>query len=748
MKSQMDKSLSATKANFGTLPVFLTAISTILGAVMFLRFGFAVGSVGFAGTLLIIIIGHLVTIPTAMALAEIATNQKVEGGGEYFIISRSFGVNIGAAIGIALYLSQAISVAFYVIAFAEAFEAIKPWVESELGYILYDNRLFSIPAMIGLIWLMVSRGADLGMKALYVVVTILAISLVLFFLGNTEYAEVFDASQLFKGSDSGYGFFFVFAIIFPAFTGMTAGVGLSGDLRDPKKAIPVGTLSATIIGMIIYVFIAYKLASSASPEDLLNDQLVMSRIALWGPIIPIGLAAATISSALGSFMVAPRTLQAIGGDKVFPNRFLNHWVSRGSHKSNEPRNATILTSIIAFVFVLMGDVNAVAEIISMFFMVTYGSLCLISFLQHFAADPAYRPSFKSKWYLSLLGAVMCVYLMFKINTPYAFAAILVMIGLYFYISSKSDSKKGMASIFQGVIYQLSRTLQVFLQKADKAKSEEDWRPAVLCLSKDSFERYGALDLMKWISHRYGFGTYIHFEKAFFSKESKATAEDKLQKLIHIASASKSNIFLETIISPSNTAAIVQAIQQPGISGKPNNMMLFEYKKGEKEWLGHILDNYSVLKAAHYDLCILASSDRGFGFHKDIHIWIQKEDYENASLMILLSYIILGHSDWKHGEIKIYATFPKEHLAREQEQLIKLTSSGRLPISAKNIRVIAVEEDMDRKQLINGYSMDADLTLIGFHEGDIKKENNLDVFSGYEEIGNILFVNTFTSKFIK
>ena len=743
----MSKTLASAKANFGTLPVFLTAISTILGAVMFLRFGFAVGSVGFAGTLMIILIGHMVTIPTAMALAEIATNQKVEGGGEYFIISRSFGVNIGAAIGIALYLSQAISVAFYVIAFAEAFEAIKPWVINEFGYELYDNRLFSIPALLVLIWLMVTKGATLGMKALYVVVAILAVSLILFFMGSTTYSDVFDSSLIFKGVTSDKSFFYVFAIIFPAFTGMTAGVGLSGDLRDPKKSIPLGTLAATIIGMVIYVFIAYKLASSASAADLVNDQLVMGKIALWGPIIPIGLAAATISSALGSFMVAPRTLQAIGGDKVFHNRYVNFWVSKGVKKTNEPRNATILTSGIALIFVLMGDVNAVAEIISMFFMVTYGSLCLISFMQHFAADPSYRPSFKSKWYLSLLGAIMCVYLMFKINTPYAFAAILLMVALYFYISLKSDTEKGMASIFQGVIHQFSRTIQVFLQKSEKVKEEEDWRPAVLCLSKDSFERYSALEMMKWISHRYGFGTYIHFEKAYFSKESKMKAEEKLKKLITIASNSKSNVYLETLISPSNTGAIIQAIQQPGISGQPNNMMLFEYKKGEIDWLSVIVDNYSVLKTAKYDLCILASSDKGFGYKKDIHVWIRQADYENANLMILLSYIILGHPDWKKGEIKIFATFPKEKLKEDEEHLIQLTSSGRLPISAKNIRVIAMEEGVNIKQLVNDISIDADLTLIGFHEGMIKSDQGIEMFEGYDKVGNILFVNTLTSKFI-
>tara|TARA_R110000868_G_scaffold97876_2_gene269317 strand:+ start:2937 stop:5171 length:2235 start_codon:yes stop_codon:yes gene_type:complete len=744
----MSKSLSSVKANFGTLPVFLTAISTILGAVMFLRFGFAVGSVGFTGTLLIIFIGHLVTIPTAMALAEIATNQKVEGGGEYFIISRSFGVNIGAAIGIALYLSQAISVAFYVIAFGEAFDAIKPWVATEFGYELYDNRLFTIPALLILIWLMVTKGADLGMKALYVVVAILAISLVLFFMGSTSYSDVFDSTQLFKNMDADKGFFYVFAIIFPAFTGMTAGVGLSGDLKEPKKSIPMGTLGATIIGMVLYVFIAYKLASSASPSDLIGDQLIMGKIALWGPIIPIGLAAATISSALGSFMVAPRTLQAIGGDKVFHNKFVNFWVAKGTKKNNEPRNATILTSGIALIFVLMGDVNAVAEIISMFFMVTYGSLCLISFMQHFAADPSYRPSFKSKWYLSLLGAIMSLYLMFKINTPYAMAAIALMVVLYFYISIKSDTNKGMANIFQGVIHQFSRTMQVFLQKAEKDKTEEDWRPAVLCLSKDSFERYSALEMMKWISHRYGFGTYIHFEKDYFSKESKLKAEEKLKKLIKISSSSKSNVFLETLITPSNTAAIIQAIQQPGISGQPNNMMLFEYKKGETEWLTDVIDNYSVLKTAKYDLCILATSDKGFGYKKDIHVWINKDDYENASLMILLSYIILGHSDWKKGQIKIFATFPQKDLKQEQDNLIELTSSGRLPISANNIRVLPLDEGKNRHDLINEYSVDADLTLIGFHEGMIKSEKSIELFQGYNKVGNILFVNTLTSKFIK
>ncbi len=79
-----------TTASFGTLPVFMMTISTILGAILFLRFGYAVGHQGFLGAIGIIFLGHMVTIPTAMAVAEIATNQKVQGGGAYYIISRSF----------------------------------------------------------------------------------------------------------------------------------------------------------------------------------------------------------------------------------------------------------------------------------------------------------------------------------------------------------------------------------------------------------------------------------------------------------------------------------------------------------------------------------------------------------------------------------------------------------------------------------------------------------------------------------
>lgn len=368
-------------------------------------------------------------------------------------------------------------------------------------------------------------------------------------------------------------------------------------------------------------------------------------------------------------------------------------------------------------------------------------------MQHFAADPTYRHSFKSKWYLSLMGAILCIYLMFKINAVYAVASILLMMAIYFYITYSNDNKKGMANIFQGVIHQFSRNLQVFLQKTDKEADADYWRPAV-CLSKDSFKRLSALEMMKWISYRYGFGTYIHYEKDYFLKHSKELADQKLAKLIKSANNTKSNVFLETIISPSNTAAIVQAIQQPGISGHNNNMMLFDYKKGTTEWLSDVIDNYSLIQSANYDLCILGTSDRNFGYKNEIHVWVKKEDFENANLMILLLYIILGHPDWKGAEIKIFAAVDKSNLESEKAYLIELTTTGRLPISPNNnIIVIPIEETTDKTELINETSKTADLTILGFHESSIKSKG-IEVFNLYDKIGNVLFVNTQKGKQIK
>jgi len=731
---------------FGTAPVFFTAISTILGAILFLRFGFAVGTVGFWGVILIILLGHLVTIPTALAISEIATNKRVEGGGEYFIISRSFGLNIGATIGMALYLSQAISVAFYVIAFTESFYFLFEYLFNTHGIDL-PRQAISVPVMFLLSLLILKKGANLGVKALYFVVAILAISLVLFFAGTTSHAASsgFDlGTAAFRNMEQ---FFFVFAIIFPAFTGMTAGVGLSGDLKNPGKSIPLGTTAATILGMVIYFFITYKLALSASPDDLTNNQFAMADIAKWGyVVIPLGLAASTISSALGSVLVAPRTLQALAGDRSFPIRGVNRWLAKNREKDNEPANASVVTSIIALIFVIMGDVNAVAQIISMFFMVTYGSLCLISFLNHFGSSPSYRPSFKSKWILSLIGFITSVWVMFKINTLYAAAAFGLMTLLYIYINSYHRNRKGLTSIFTNTLFQLNRKLQLFLQKSNYKGSYGEWRPSAICISKQSFERDNAFKLLNWISYKYGFGTYLHRIEGYYSKATYKQSKDELKRLIK--NMGKYNyVYIDTIISPSYTTAVAQSIQIPGIAGMENNMLIFEYDREKPNELTDIIDNYNLVNSGNFDVCILASSHRPVVYENGIHVWVKSTDEENANLMILLSFIILGHPDWKKANIKIFDICRKEEMGEVRQRMRELVESGRMPITSQNIRIIEQAEDVSPKAIINKYSADAGLTIIGFREETLGHDEN-KLFEGYDDLGNILFVNSHNRKVIE
>ncbi len=722
--------------NMGTAPVYFTAISTILGAILFLRFGVAVGTVGVAGVLLLILIGHMVTLPTSMAISEIATNQKVEGGGEYYMISRSFGLNIGATIGISLYLSQAISVAFYIIAFTEAFTPLLHFVQ--VHYDLFIPRqAISIPSLLILGFLIWRKGASLGIKMLYVVVAILLLALTAFFLGHPV-SGVASAKEVVEPLRNTDQLFIMLAIIFPAFTGMDAGVGLSGDLKSPQKSIPHGTLWATLSGMIIYVFVVIKLNASATPQELMSQPLIMSKIALFGwIIIPLGLAAATLSSAIGSFLVAPRTLQAIAVDKSFPSEKMNTLLGKGKGKTNEPQSATFFTLLLALVFVTLGSVDAVAKIISMFFMITYASMNLISFLNHFGSDPSYRPTFQSKWYFSLAGFLFATVLMFLMNPLYAFISVVAIFLLYFLMKRMHQDRRGLENIFHGVMFQISRKLIVYLQSG--SLKERTWRPSAICISSDTFERDKIFDLLNWISYSHGFGTYMHFIQGYYSRETHKEAKQIMDRLITKANKTAGNMIVDTIISPSYTSAIAQIIQTPGISGVENNIVIFEYDKHQPDQLPQIIENLRMVQAGDFDICILGSSMRNIKYDNGIHIWIRDLNRDNERLMILLSYVILGHPAWKNASISLFTLSPKNKMEETRNNIARFVLGGRLPVSRKNITVIEQDPKINFRTLLAQHSSEAALVVVGFYNEQLKHEGQKH-FEGFDGVGDILFVN--------
>jgi len=717
--------------------VFLASISTILGAILYLRFGYAVAHTGFLGTLLIILIGHTVTIPTALAIAEIATNRRVEGGGEYFIISRSFGTSIGGAIGIALFFSQAISVAFYIIAFAEAFRPFGPAFEAATGF-GFDLRLVSVPALAALVVLMLTRGASIGVAALWVVVTILGLSLLFFFIGpameGTQEQPVF----LFGGVENADPLILVFAIVFPAFTGMTAGVGLSGDLANPRRSIPLGILSATIVGMVCYVAVSWKLASAVTLDVLADtNRLAMEPIALWGPIIPIGLAAATISSAIGSILVAPRTLQALAADETVPVPWVNRFLAAGVGTANEPRNATLVTAALAVLVVMLGNVDFVASLISMFFMVTYGSLCAISFLEHFAARPSYRPSFRSKWYISLAGAVMCLFLMFQMSPVYAISAIAVMLGLYVVIQrSRHAAQTDFGAIFHGVMTQATRYLQIRLQKAPP----DEWRPSIITITPHTFDRSAPLQILSWLSFRYGFGTYLHYIPGMLTDENHRESRRVMRRLLRVADQRPASVFMDTMVSPSMRSALAQTVQAPGIAGVENNAILFEFSEHDPhDRMAELQDGIRLGQTVRMDTFVLRHGDHHFGNRAEIHVWLTWHDYRNANLMILLGYILLGHPDWDEAELRVFAAYPKGEMGVRTEELRIMMAEGRLPASPKNVEMIATDDRVDFSRLVEAKSSDADLVILGFTRERLAQKG-MELLQRHKGLNEVLWVS--------
>ena len=727
---------------FGTAPVFLASISTILGAILFLRFGYAVAHVGLWGALMVIMLGHFVTIPTVLAVSEIATNRRVAGGGAYYIVSRSFGESIGGTIGIALYISQAISVAFYIVAFAEAFQPIYGLLETTRGLQL-DPRWVSLPVTIVIIILMLTKGADLGVRILWIVSAILTASIAAFLLGKgpAEMAlrpEGLNLTATIQDPDS---FGIVFATCFPAFTGMIAGLGLSGDLKNPQRSIPLGTIGATFVGMFIYVLVSIKLAQRATPEALAEDYFIMAKIALWGPAIYIGLGAAALSSALGSIMVAPRTLQMLARDDVLPIPKLNRLMAKGMGKTQEPVYATCVSGIIAVVFVAIGELDFIAQILTMFFMVTYGALCAVSFLEHFASNPSYRPTFHSRWYLSLVGSVMCGVLMIQISPLYAFISIVLMAIAYLGLRRGHQGQRDLAAIFQGTMFQLTRWLQTTLQKSRVISSEGGWRPSIVAVTRFGERRLGHFDLLRWICHRHGFGHFIRLFNGDYSFSGEIQARIRVDGLIKRTEVSRAGIFVDSLISPTFQLALAQILQMPGISGLPNNCILLEFDRENTDEIDEVVQGSQLAANSLFNVLILRSTGYRFGYKSSIHVWVTEDNLTNAPLMLLLAYIIVGHPDWKRAEIRLFVCSDSRDVERETDKLSTLMTEGRLPISTQNVTSVSYDSKETLEEEVSRRSEQADLTIVGLTAENLSSDDLAQTLQSYKGANDVLFVHS-------
>ncbi|HSG78791.1 MAG TPA: amino acid permease, partial [Acidimicrobiia bacterium] len=327
--------------------VFTPSILTILGIILFLRLGFVVGNAGLVKALLIIGAATAVSVLTSISVAAIATNIEVGAGGDYYLISRTLGIEFGGAIGIVLFLAQSVSIGFYAVGFGEAVADVAG-VESDLFVQLI--AAVAIVLLLGLAW----AGADVATRFQYVVMAALIVGLVSFFAGAFGGAS---ADQLGEGLTSprdALGFWVVFSIFFPAVTGFTQGVSMSGDLKDPSRSLPIGTFLAVGLSTVVYVLVAILMAANASRADLIADTGAMGSIAAVPALIDIGVIAATLSSAMASFLGAPRILQSLASDRIFP---VLGFFAKGHGPARNPRRGVALAFVIALGTVALGDLN-------------------------------------------------------------------------------------------------------------------------------------------------------------------------------------------------------------------------------------------------------------------------------------------------------------------------------------------------------------------------------------------------------
>jgi len=313
--------------------------------------------------------------------------------------------------------------------------------------------------------------------------------------------------------------------------------------------------------------------------------------------------------------------------------------------------------------------------------------------------------------------------------------------IYLGLRSSHGRLDDIAEIFRGVMTQTTRYFQIQLQRtASTSRAASEWRPNLIAVGERTFERSAPLQLMTWVCRRQGFGTYMHLIRGRLDEKTFLEGEQLLPRLVSMTEARGSALVVDTIVSPSLRTALAQAFQMPSVTGREHNSTLFEFVEGDSErHLEEIRDGCQLAWDARISPFVLRHGERFFGSRRDVHLWLTWHDYDNAPLMILLAYILLGHPAWSDAEIRIFAAFPQEEVAEERRRLIDLVETGRLPISKKNLRIIPTDDAVDFDRLVADRSMGADLAIFGFTRDRLARKGAA-LLKRHPGLGDVLFVS--------
>ena len=680
---------------FGTFAgVFTPSILTILGVIMYMRLSWVVGNAGLEMAIGIILIAHIVSVATGLSVSSVATDRKIKAGGIYYMLSRSLGLPIGGSIGITLFVATALSIALYLIGFAESALVV---LQEPLGIETVNInhiRLFGSIALF-LIVTLAYISTSIAIKSQFFILAAIVLSVISILFG-TDVGKEFDMTGVTEG---GVNFFVLFGIFFPAVTGFTAGVAMSGDLKDPKKSIPWGTMLAVGVGLIVYVglaiFIYYSFEGNL--DAIISDKNALIKFG-WIPALVIGgIWGATLSSALGGILGAPRILQAMSVDSITPKIF-----AKGKGAENEPRNALILTFIIAQAGVLIGELDVIAEVVAMFYLSAYLFINVSCFLEQWAS-PDFRPSFKIPLWVSLLGAIVTFVLMIQLNLLAAVVAILVMILIFIWLTRK-QLVLGSGDVWQSV---WSSIVKLGLKNLDKKSTHKrNWNPNILLFSGGTETRKHLIDFSKNVAGTKGMISNFDLlenktAKLLLPKHKHSVKDDELYSQGIFARRQECKDVYDGIEVISSTY---------GFSGVEPNTVLTSWEQSSDEPTRFAQLTNKLCELDYNVLYLDYDKQRGFGAKKSIDIWWN--DFSNTTeLSLNLAKFMNSSIDWRQAQIRVLYVNNQNDKKEQLEEIInQLLSNYRIPARSKIINNEIEQKELYEIMKVESY--DSDLVIVG------------------------------------
>ncbi len=659
---------------FGTFGgVFTPTLLTILGVIMYLRLGWVVGNAGLLGAWLIIIIAFLITLATALSMSSITTNIRIGAGGAYAIISQSLGLEVGGSLGIPRYISQGLAVTMYIFGFREGWLSIFP-----------DHPAFVVDIVVFVILYAIAyKSADLAIKTQYIIMAIIAASLIVIVLaayyGSMQYSTV-DVLKwgTFKGSVenkfSGSDFWIVFAVFFPAATGIMAGANMSGELKDPRKSIPVGTLWAIAVSFVIYMALAYWIARTASVEELLENYNIMIDKSFFPPLVIAGVLGATFSSALASMVGSSRILYAMGTHNVIP---ASNWLGQ-TNSTGQPRNAMMVTGAMVFLAMLLRNLNAIAPLVTLFFLITYAMLNVVVIIEQNLGLISFRPLFVVSRWVPWIGLITSVLAMFIINPVLSLISVAVVIVVYGILSQRKlvtpfeDVRSG---LFVSFAEWAAKHTAKITQRQERA-----WKPNLLIPFSDPQSIKGVFAFLKNVAFPKGSIKLL----GICSKKNESALTQEINKLSQ--SFQKRKVFSSwAVIRTEKFAEGVNFANQAyrGSFFKPNIVFLnmIDRDSYEQDFL-EIMRESERLQLGLMVYCQHPKS--GLGQRQLINVWIRNRsphwkiswDIGNLDLSILVSYKL--KKNWVANIRLVTVVDNQEQEEQAKQFMADLIDLARLP----------------------------------------------------------------------